>query len=165
MLRDDLVPSFDIKYLTLTFRYTDWWHWETNSSLYFMPKPPTAFKLPQSLEEFVLELETRNGNRDELNRLVEQECLDWEFNTLPKGQDPNWTPVKYVFKYAKRSESTWIGSATIDGKSHIHHTPERNDTPKLPDTKMQYYVVKLTYTKQLASKTTIQHIDLSSLNL
>jgi hypothetical protein len=54
------------KVLTITFRYTDCWSWDIDDPLR-MENWPLSVQFPSSVETLVMEFETRNGRRNELD--------------------------------------------------------------------------------------------------
>lgn len=71
--RIQLTPTM----VTVTFRYTDWWFWEDNAPLklgdeYHEGRNWKYIKFPESVEKVVMELETREGKKKELEHLIQR---------------------------------------------------------------------------------------------
>jgi hypothetical protein len=124
----NLVP----RKVIVTIRYTDWWNWEEDAPLSvkgLRPHDITGLYWPASVEKFVLELETREGKKKELESIIE-EMKSWEY-----GKN-NGTTLKMERDEPVR-EWTWNGPTVFEkGVTYGHH-PE-GDT-------MKYVVKALTW--------------------
>ncbi|KAF2192360.1 hypothetical protein K469DRAFT_620529 [Zopfia rhizophila CBS 207.26] len=121
--------------VTITLRYTDWWYWETNTPLLLSandrsPTPVTnGIRFPSSVTKIVMELETMEGKRKELEGIVADIVKRpdaWAYQRddgmelkVKGGED-----VK---------EWKWEGPTTYDGKTFQHH----------PKGEKMWYVVKV----------------------
>jgi len=93
------MPGFNPLKLQITIRHTDWWHWEYGEPLYLDPmQAGTAYETPSfgssdlfsekswgyafrnlhGLKEFVLELETVESKKSELDAIVSR-ARTWQF--------------------------------------------------------------------------------------
>jgi hypothetical protein len=133
----------------VTLRYTDWLNWEINAPLELSPAILGSISLPRTVEIFELELETRNGKKQELYSILKG-CETWKLGNRLRSSDPQKEFVQNSFQMSKRTESSWIGSSEPAGDEPYrgyHHTPEMNGTPDLPVEKMMYCIVKLAWTR------------------
>src|SRR5579871_2025766 len=76
IIHRDILP---IRRLILTIRYTDWWQWENDDTLYIADDWHGVDQIPKSVEEVVLELETKNGKKAELEEIVKRQIRYWTF--------------------------------------------------------------------------------------
>lgn len=130
--------------LILTIRYTDWWIWENNQALRIQDGWHTA-PLPESIEEVVLELETRFGKRAELEAIVGGQVRQWIWCCV---DSQSGTRMKYLLDEKRTKRWDWIGSATPGGLKYQHHKPEFNDEKEpIEEKKMRFYVVRMVWEK------------------
>jgi hypothetical protein len=138
------------KVLTITFRYTDWWSWETDDPLR-MENWPLGVQFPSSVETLVMEFETRNGKRNELDQILNNRILKWKTLLFFPHDDPNRL---LTMTEAKARRYTWIGAEDIGsivrghGYRIPHHSKLANGTEDLDDGQMQYYVATVEWTDQ-----------------
>ena len=143
--RDVLAP----KHVTITFRYTDWWYWESNHALGIAAFCPGEFPLdgnqhsiwkdaeetivwPNSVETVQIEFETREGKKKELETALDKifKFKDW-FRF--KRADGKWYAVKET-RVQDAQEWKWDGPTIFsDGKRYRHH----------PEGETMGYVVKV----------------------
>jgi hypothetical protein len=147
VIQRDILP---VRRLILTIRYTDWWEWENNASLYIADNWHGVNQIPESVEEIVLELETRNGKKAELEEIVNRQLRHWTFRGV--------SGLVYPLDESKITRSTWLGSLVPGGGWREHHSADANDSKTLIKGKMLYYVVKMFWTK-------MEPIDFSYLNM
>jgi hypothetical protein len=142
-------PRFHFKHLTLTLRMTDWWFWEDNNPLGIGYPFALRFQLPDTLDEFNLDLEVRNGKKNEL--VQDSGVEDWVFQVFQTPTSADETPThitsQKAFRFVTKSASTWIGPSRIDGVEYAHHAPEYNGTPGLSANDMLYYILTLKWRK------------------
>lgn len=116
--RSSLLPTT----ITITIRYTDWYWWEHNDLLNLNPKKinPHRFSLPASVNKVVMELETREGKRKELEEVIagiyEQNHLDeW---AIPRRDGK----FLRICQGKGNNEWKWQGPTTFgDGQTFAHH--------------------------------------------
>ena len=132
----DIIP---VRRLILTIRYTDWWEWENDNPLFIADNWHCVNQIPESVEEVVLELETRNGKKAELEGIVNSQLKHWTFRGL--------SGLAYPLDESRITRSTWVGSQTPGGGSYEHHLPHANDSKNLGEGQMLYYVVKMVWKK------------------
>jgi hypothetical protein len=154
-LMDMVSRDIIVTHLTLTIRYTDWWWWERNEPLVFSKRTMGNLRLPSTIQEFNLELETRNGKKAELDALLPQIEMSNIGNYLSDWEKERFGPVP-KFLYCGKSESDWITSSrqgmtkpprdTIP--TMLHHYPAANGTPDLAFDKMLLWVVKLKWVQR-----------------
>lgn len=133
-----------VRRLILTIRYTDWWEWENDFSLDIADNWHGVNQIPESVEEIVLELETRNGKKAELEEIVDRQLRHWTFRGL--------YGLVYPIDESRITRSTWLGSPTPGGVWREHHLPD------VKEGKMLYYIVKMFWTK-------MKPINLGGLNI
>lgn len=136
VIQRDILP---VRRLILTIRYTDWWFWEMNDLLYMADHWHNVNQIPESVEEIVLELETRNGKKAELEEIVSRQLRHWTFRGV--------SGIAYSLDESRITRSTWLGSQSPGGSWYDHHSPDANDWKDWDRTKMLYYVVKMFWTK------------------
>ncbi|KAE9989539.1 hypothetical protein EG327_002581 [Venturia inaequalis] len=124
--------------ITITLRYTDWWNWEVNDPLRIKDTWAEEFKAPNTVEEIVVELETRNGKKPELDALISRQVSKWTFHT-EKGQD--------LVLCGSPKEEFYVGSAKPGGARYQHHSEYANRSGPMGDDEMLYYNVKLRWRK------------------
>lgn len=120
--------------ITITLRYTDWWNWEVNAPLRISNSWSQEFEAPGSVEEIVLEFETRNGKKPELDALISNQVSGWKFRTNT-GVD--------LLLYGKPKEEFWVGSSKPGGTTYEHHSELVNGSRVMGNDEMLYYNVKL----------------------
>lgn len=120
--------------ITITLRYTDWWNWEVNSPLRIADLWAENFEAPNSVEEIILELETRNGKKPELDALVSRQVSKWVFHTENE---------KDLVLHGQPKEEFWVGSAKPGGATYQHHSEYANQSGPMGQDEMLYYNVKL----------------------
>ncbi|KAF2428295.1 hypothetical protein EJ08DRAFT_680633 [Tothia fuscella] len=169
------------KRLTITIRYTDWWHWEKNFPLRFYNTAwMENFQVPSCVEELVTEFETRNGKRAEMDSLVRDQASRWRFevgdsvksNDVERacGEDVDGEitdeedPHSFEKSVAKEEKvflvpvdaapksSTWVGAAKLDGTWRAHHSQEANDTKDLKEDEMLYYITTMVWRREKPTK-------------
>jgi hypothetical protein len=124
--------------LTITLRYTDWWYWESNAPLRIEDSWSEDFVAPASVEEIVLELETRNGKKPELDALISRQISKWEFHTAAEVD---------LVHVGKPMEEFWVGSSKPGGLDYNHHTKIINRSNIMGKDEMLYYTVKMRWRK------------------
>jgi hypothetical protein len=151
----DLSTWLRPKTLVITIRYTDWWNWESNMPLKISSKWMKDIKVPRSMEHLVVEFETRNGKKAELDALVTKQISNWRFEVeekLVEGSEGEMVPDGekefLVLGDGKPAVSTWVGSALVGGVKHVHHAQKANGTEGLGEDEMLYYVVKMVWSRE-----------------
>ena len=95
--------------------------------------------IPESVEEFVMELEMRNGKKDELEMTLNKGIRPLTFRSI--------SGLVYTLDESRTTRSTWVGSMTPGGKLYEHHVQDAKASKDLGEGKMMYYVVKMVWTK------------------
>ncbi|KAF2110396.1 hypothetical protein BDV96DRAFT_651041 [Lophiotrema nucula] len=127
--RKDFKPSV----VTITIRYADWWYWENNRKLELMNLRTHTITWPDSVEKIVMEFETREGKRKELEHIIKEIMDDpagWQYsreNTGPLCIDRD-EGVK---------EWNWDGPTTFGGTTSYPHHGDKDS--------MAYVVKALTW--------------------
>jgi hypothetical protein len=151
MISKDIV----VTHLTLTIRYTDWWWWDLNQPLAFSRRSIGMIRLPPTVQDFNLELETRNGKKAELDALI-TEIETWKIGDMLLAWEEKVYASLPQFVYSGKTELSWITSSR-QGMTKpprdiiptiLHHYPAANNTPQLEDDKMMLWVVKLKWLQQ-----------------
>jgi hypothetical protein len=133
------------KILTITFRYTDWYWWEYDRPLRML-NWPLDIKFPSSVEKLVMEFETRNGKRHELDRILNDAILKWR---IPLRSDLVDSPKRMLITtQAKARTHTWIGPDVIGHTGYSHHSQIYNGTKDLKKDQMLYYVAVVEWKNQ-----------------
>ncbi|PVH90037.1 hypothetical protein DM02DRAFT_102569 [Periconia macrospinosa] len=122
-------PKLRPSLVTITVRYTDWWYWEDLKPLELDSDHLRGIEFPQSVARIVMQLETIESHRKELEDLIGSMLNDparWSFSR----QDG----VSLQIKKAKVLENTvqewkWDGPTTFgDGRTFPHH-PQGDTMP------------------------------------
>ncbi|KAF2022358.1 hypothetical protein BU24DRAFT_447147 [Aaosphaeria arxii CBS 175.79] len=116
--RGALAPST----VTITIRYTDFWGWEHDVMLHLRGLDPTSLVVPESVTKIELELEQREGKREDLEGIIAgipEEKEHWKF----KRKDGRFLVVQDDVR-----EWRWIGPTKFIGITHWHH-PKGNEMP------------------------------------
>ncbi|TFK22268.1 hypothetical protein FA15DRAFT_671738 [Coprinopsis marcescibilis] len=140
------IPCLRPETVHITIRYTDWWWWENDTALDLTIRPSLVdYYLPESCNTLILELETIDSKRKDLDeqvkRVIDEKAL-WRWKRLDD---------EYLMLDQEKGikEWEWMGPTTIGGETFNHH-------PKAEE--MKYVVKILTFTakpteaKDLASK-------------
>jgi hypothetical protein len=140
--------------LTITIRYTDWWYWEGNYKLVISSDWMRNIKVPRCLERIIMEFETRNGKKDELDALVKGPISKWRFRVedkLVEGPEgkmvSNGETEWLVLSNEKPVASTWVGSSSVGGIKYAHHSQDQNGDVG-SDEDMLYYIVKVVWKRE-----------------
>jgi hypothetical protein len=152
----DLSVYLRPKTFVITLRYTDWWYWEQNAPLRIRSDWMKDIKVPRSMEQLVMEFETRNGKRDELDAIVSKQISTWKFaieNKVVKAPDGELvTSCENEFLVhdgGKPVATTWVGFAKVGGANYAHHAPDLNGNPDgLGKDEMLYYVVTMVWRRE-----------------
>lgn len=127
------------RHLIITIRYTDWWFWEDNQPLRIDSRWIDRLELPDTLEKLTMELETRQGKKDELDAIVRRQVAAWEFKTSG-GKRLTAAPPKAM---------SFIGTDRPGGTSYNHHKALYNPAPKgmepAQEGEMYYYLVSVDF--------------------
>lgn len=131
--------TFPVRRLTLTIRYTDWWHWESNEPLRIENRWSAVGMIPRSVEEVILELETRHGKKEEMEAIIQNQVMRWKWRGVDNSD--------YALNEENIKRSTWVGSTKPGGNEYAHHSHVGNGTEDLGPTRMMYYMVKMVWAK------------------
>lgn len=126
--------------ITITLRYTDWWNWEVDSPLRIEDSWSENFEAPASVEEIVLELETRNGKKPQLDTLISRQVSKWKFRTEDEED---------LVLHGQPKEEFWVGSSKPGGATYQHHAELANRSRAMGQDEMLYYNVKLRWRKEV----------------
>ncbi|KAH6874650.1 hypothetical protein BKA70DRAFT_1350028 [Coprinopsis sp. MPI-PUGE-AT-0042] len=116
----------------VTIRYTDWWNWESKAALDLVSIIPEldAYYFPESVDTFIIELETAEHKKKELEGMVKQvvegkqtwrwkrlddEHLEFDEDVGEKfAHHPKGDTMKYIVKVltftAKPTQVEWDGT-------------------------------------------------------
>ncbi|KAH6907931.1 hypothetical protein BKA70DRAFT_1104282 [Coprinopsis sp. MPI-PUGE-AT-0042] len=119
----------------VTIRYTDWWNWEFNASLDLASIVPeaNAYYFPESVDTFIIELESAQHKKNELEGMVKH-ILDNKRTWKWKRLDDEYLEFD---EDAGVKEWDWMGTTMFDGDKFAHHP--QGET-------MEYIVKVLTFT-------------------
>jgi hypothetical protein len=133
--------------ITITFRYTDWWWWEYNQPLR-MRDWPLGVHFPSSVQKLVMQFETRNGKRQELDRILNDTILKWKIPLRPELVHSS--PRTLITKQPTARTYEWVGSdlATRPIARHAQHAQSQNGTTGLQEGQMLYYVAVVEWKNQ-----------------
>lgn len=134
------------KTLTITFRYTDWFWWESDQPLKMLDWP-TRITFPDSVEKLVMEFETRNGKRNELDQIVNDTILKWRIPQLPNVDEGKERML--ITTQTKARVHTWIGPDVIGHVGYPHHSQSHNGTTDLDADQMLYYVAVVEWSQHV----------------
>ncbi|MCJ1243974.1 hypothetical protein MMC30_001171 [Trapelia coarctata] len=136
------IKSFQPSILHITIRHTDWWWWESGEQLVFDPKQPgrasgppsrkttdpfdqlswgNAFHYLHGLKQFVLELETIESKKPELDEIISR-AKTWQFPLADDGY--------LVLDPKKTKYSAWRGLNRFDN-DHAGAPVSPYQTPRL----------------------------------
>ncbi|KAL2836804.1 hypothetical protein BJX68DRAFT_259804 [Aspergillus pseudodeflectus] len=131
-----LQDLFDIEHfaprsVTLTLRYTDFWHWERNEPLRVSATWVNRVRVPESVTRFVVDFESVERRRGEVDCIVGQAVAGWVFRRRDGG----------VLRATAQdvSVSRWSGSSMFGGRRWV-----RDETPDRPGV-LDYYVVSVVW--------------------
>ncbi|KAH6907919.1 hypothetical protein BKA70DRAFT_1104297 [Coprinopsis sp. MPI-PUGE-AT-0042] len=119
----------------VTIRYTDWWNWESKAALDLVSIIPEldAYYFPESVYTFIIELETAEHKKKELEGMVKQVIegkQTWRWKRLDNEH------LEFDEDVGVK-EWDWMGTTTFDWEKFAHHP--KGDT-------MKYIVKVLTFT-------------------
>ncbi|ETN38984.1 uncharacterized protein HMPREF1541_07026 [Cyphellophora europaea CBS 101466] len=109
---------------TITIRHTDWWSWESDDDLHIAANFVNKCRLPDTLLEFRMELESVERKKPQIDFIAKSMCDQWCFEkangTILSAQEQDCTSV------------TWSGTSTWNNQRWI-----RDETK--PET-LEYYI-------------------------
>ncbi|KAK2050190.1 hypothetical protein LZ31DRAFT_590090 [Colletotrichum somersetense] len=126
------MPLFRPESLTVTVRYSDWWHWEMDAPLRMGENWLRGFRGPPGLRELRVEYETLAGKRDEMMRIVERN-KQWKLAVGGRrgmGRDEDgaevdvWEEDEGGYLSAEGTaleEWRWTGASRLGGRAWEHH--------------------------------------------
>lgn len=76
------LPHFHPRCVTISIRHTDWWEWERDAWLRIDSPWLERCKLPKSVRQFRMELETLHRKKDHLDSIVKQMVEKWYFTRI-----------------------------------------------------------------------------------
>ncbi|KAF2722066.1 hypothetical protein K431DRAFT_284272 [Polychaeton citri CBS 116435] len=133
-----LPEPFQPKIFHVTIRHTDWWYWEDEAPLQLKDNWVKALlDSPdlRSTQTLILELETLDYKREQLERILER-IRRFE-SEKRKTHIVNGSPTTTYFELAGEPKiSTWSGPANLDGETY--HPYAGKET-------LNYHVVTLTW--------------------
>ncbi|KAL4994520.1 hypothetical protein BDV10DRAFT_176719 [Aspergillus recurvatus] len=99
------------KRVHLTLRYTDFWHWEHNRRLYIGGNWVRTVRLPESVKTFVVDFESLERRKEEVDILVSQAVEKWVF----RRKDGRTLSAKS----ADLATTKWTGSSMFGGERWV----------------------------------------------
>lgn len=149
-----------VEYLTLTFRYTDWWWWERDLPPHFESLAwIKELRIPYSVKHFTIVFQTRNGRKKDLEELIKGNVSHWRLQIskpVVSGDDDKnpsttveeeETPPEFMTMQS-RSKKDWIGPARFGKRSYAHHAWELNESLEMEDEEMLYYQVRTNWRRE-----------------
>ncbi|KAF2727400.1 hypothetical protein EJ04DRAFT_517272 [Polyplosphaeria fusca] len=132
--RSGLAP----KVVTITIRYTDWWYWENNHPLNLSGVHMRGISFPNSVERIVMQLETREGKRKELEQVIADLFARPEVNkySVTDGRDLMLSEEIGVKEWQWDGPTVFAKAAKRRSNKYPHH-PEGLE--------MRYIVKELTW--------------------
>ncbi|KAL3454284.1 hypothetical protein BJX65DRAFT_85959 [Aspergillus insuetus] len=131
------MEHFAPRSVTLTLRYTDFWHWERNEPLRVDGTWVNVVRFPDSVRRFVVDFESVERRRGEVDLLVQQAVEGWGFRRRDGGVLQATTQDVTV--------SRWSGSSMFGGRRWV-----RDETPDRPGV-LDYYVASVVWKLDRAS--------------
>lgn len=132
------IPQFRPKRITVTIRHTSWYGWPNDKPLMILDNwrnglYPINIKFPSCLEQLVIEFETIQRKKHQLDDIIANKAMNWRFPLEDGTQlSPLMTPPQYT---------QWTGAADFGGvKWRLAHGSQ--DT-------IDYYVVTMTWKPEL----------------
>jgi hypothetical protein len=131
----------------VTIRYTDWWNWEDNHPLdvdSIVPKPGPGY-FPDCVDTFILELESAELKKAELDAMVKQIVGD-EDKTKKMATNANWKWKRFDDVCLEFNQDVgvkeweWMGTTRFGRGPRFAHHPEGDS--------MKYIVKVLTFTRK-----------------
>jgi hypothetical protein len=103
----------------VTIRYTDWWNWEGKAALHLSSLVPQlhAYYFPESVSTFIIELESAEHKKSELEAMVKQVVGDkklWKWKRLDDE-------CLEFDEDAGVREWEWMGTTMFHGQQFAHH--------------------------------------------
>jgi hypothetical protein len=121
------MPNFYPLHITLTLRHTDWWLWEDDEVLHIDAKWVNLCRLPSSVKEFRLELESLERKKLQIDSMAAQMAHSWMFQRTdgvrlaalpPRPQDAKrWTGT------SAWNESRWLRDEVRPGQVDYYVLP------------------------------------------
>ncbi|KAL2798639.1 hypothetical protein BJX66DRAFT_36158 [Aspergillus keveii] len=131
------IKHFAPRSVTLTLRYTDFWHWESNDPLRVDATWVKVVRFPDSVRRFVVDFESVERRKGEVDLIVAQAVAGWVFRRRDGG----------VLRATMQdvSVSQWSGSSMFGGRRWV-----RDETPERPGV-LDYYAVSVVWKLDRAS--------------
>ncbi|KAL4930448.1 uncharacterized protein BDV17DRAFT_39005 [Aspergillus undulatus] len=123
-------PYLRPRQVRLTIRYTDFWHWENNRRLYIDGKWVSVVRFPESVRRFVVDFESIDRRRGEVDIIAGQAVEKWVFR---RTDDRVLTAKKEDL-----AVSRWTGSSMFGSRRWIRDEVRPGE--------LDYYVVTATWT-------------------
>ncbi|KAL4802015.1 hypothetical protein BDV18DRAFT_148058 [Aspergillus unguis] len=127
-------PHLRPRYVRLTIRYTDFWHWENNRPLYIDGTWVGKVRFPDSVRAFVIDFESLERRKEEVDFVSQGAVEKWTF----KRQDGRLLQAD-----KEMSVSKWTGSSMLGGRRWVRDEERPGQ--------LDYYVVTATW--KLSSET------------
>ncbi|KKK16943.1 hypothetical protein ARAM_003757 [Aspergillus rambellii] len=123
------MKHFHPRSITVTLRYTDFWHWEENAPLYVDSKWVNVMRLPDSVTSFTVDFESLERRKAEVDIISTLAAESWFFQ-----RDDG------AVLTAKRSDikiSTWTGSSMLGSARWIKYEARPGQ--------LDYYIASVTW--------------------
>ncbi|TQN74021.1 hypothetical protein CSHISOI_01406 [Colletotrichum shisoi] len=114
-------PRFRPETLTVTVRYSDWWHWEEDKPLRMAEDWLRGFRGPVGLRELRVEYETLARKKDAMMKIVKRN-KGWKLAVGKKGTGGVEAEGGYLSAEGTRlGEWRWRGTSKLGGREWAHH--------------------------------------------
>lgn len=101
------MKHFHPKSITLTIRYTDFWHWEENVPLHINARWVNVVRFPNTVTEFTIDFESIKRREGEVHYIADGAADNWHFQ---RNDGVILTPRKNEALISK-----WTGSSVLGG--------------------------------------------------
>jgi len=105
------LPHFYPRCITLTIRHTDWWNWESDSTLRLSCQWAKSCILPSSLRQLTMRLETLQRKQAQVDFIAAGISASWFFKRVDG--------VPMAAQNIKPTVAKWSGSSTWEGRRWI----------------------------------------------
>lgn len=132
------LPGFNPVRVTITIRHTDWWWWELDKPLSIGSHWVKTCRLPSSVREVRMELESLERRKDQIDSIGREMCTKWQFLRkddvlmVPRAALPGPDPFPV---------SRWSGPSTWNGERWIRDESR-------PET-VDYYVATVAWAPKI----------------
>lgn len=123
------LPGFEPRVVTITLRYTDFWHWENDALLHIDSRWVNTVKFPRSVETIKMDFEMIDRRKNEIDYIADAAVEKWGF----RREDG----VGFAATGQDVAVSRWTGSSTWGNRRWIRDESRPNE--------IDYYVKTVTW--------------------